>query len=124
KVLQLLANLLAQVGEAVEVLAGVADAGLGFLAPFLVLRDARRFLEVGAQFLGLGVDDPGDHPLLDDRIAARAQAGAEEQVGDVAAAAARAIEVVVALAVTADRALDRDLVERGVLTADGVVAVV
>ena len=124
QVLELLAHFLAQVVEPVEVLAGVADAGLGLLATLLVLGDAGRFLQVDAQFLGLGVDDLRDHALLDDRVAARAQARAEEQVGDVATAAAGAVEVVVALAVAADGALDRDLVERGVLAGDGVVGVV
>ena len=88
EVLELLVDFLAQVVQAVEVLAGVADAGLGFLAAFLVLGDAGGFFEVDAQVLGLGLDDLRDHALLDDRVAARAQAGAEEQVGDVAAAAA------------------------------------
>src|SRR5690606_14522373 len=77
QVLQLLADLVAQVGQAVEVLAGVANAGLGFLAPLLVLGDAGGLLQVHAQFLGLGLDDLADHALLDDRVAARAQAGAE-----------------------------------------------
>src|SRR3546814_8864282 len=101
KVLQLLADLVAQVGQALEVLAGVADAGFGFLAALLVLGDAGGLLQVHAQVLGAGVDDLADHALLDDRVAARPQAGAEEQVGDVAAAAAGAVEVVVAGAVAA-----------------------
>src|SRR5690606_28375854 len=101
--------------------ARVPDAGLGFLAPLLVLGDAGRFFQVDAQLLGLGVDHLRDHALLDDRVAARPEARAQEQVGDVTAAAAGAVEVVAALAVAADRALDRDLVERRVLAADGVV---
>ena len=124
EVLELLADLLAQVVQAVEVFAGVADARFGFLAALLVLGDAGGFLQVDAQVFRAGLDDLADHALLDDRVAARAQAGAEEQVGDVAAAALGAIEVVVALAVTADQALDRDFVEGRELTADGVVAVV
>ena len=102
EVFELLADFLAQVGQAFEVLAGVADAGFGFLAALLVLGDAGGLLQVHAQVLGPGLDDLADHALLDDRVAARAQAGAEEQVGDVAAAALAAVEVVVALAVAAD----------------------
>ena len=124
QVLELLADLLAQVVEAVQVLARVADAGLGFLAALLVLGDAGRFFQVDAQVLRTRLDDLADHALLDDRVAARAQAGAEEQVGDVAAPALGAVEVIVAAAVAADRALDRYLVERGVLAGDGVVGVV
>ena len=96
EVLELLADFLAQVAEAVEVFARVADAGFGFLAALLVLGDAGGFLEVHAQVFRARLDDLADHPLLDDRVAARAQAGAEEQVGDVAAAALGAVEVVVA----------------------------
>src|SRR5690606_30153515 len=101
QVLELLADFLAQVVEAVEILAGVADAVLGLAAPLLVLGDAGRLLEVDPQLLGLGLDHLADHALLDDRVAARAQAGTEEQVGDVPAAAAGAVEVVAALAVAA-----------------------
>ena len=124
EMLQLFADFFAQVVEAVEILAGVADAGLGFLAAFLVFGDAGGFFQIHAQFFGLGLDDLRDHALFDDRVAARAQAGAEEQVGDVAAPAFGAVEVVVALAVAADLALDRNFVERGVFAGDGVVGVV
>src|SRR5690606_19246501 len=124
EVFELLADLLAQVVEAVEVLAGVADAGLGLLAALLVLGDAGGLFEIHAQVLGPGLDDLADHALLDDRVAARPQAGAEEQVGDVAPAALAAVEVVLAGAVAADQTLDRDLVERAVLAGDGVVGVV
>src|SRR5690606_8999417 len=118
-VLGRLAHGVAQGVGPVEVLAGVADAGLGLLAPLLVLGDAGRFLQVDAPLLGLGVDHLRDHALLDDRVAARPAAGAQEQVGDVAAAAAGTVEVVAALAVAADDALDRDLVDGRVLAADG-----
>ena len=124
QVIELLAHLFAQVVEPVQVLAGVADPVLGLAAALLVLGDAGGLLQVHPQLLGAGIDDLADHALLDDRVAARAQAGAQEQIGDVTAAAAGAVEVVVTLAVAADRALDRDLVERGVLAGDGVVGVV
>src|SRR5690606_20046129 len=111
QVAQLLADLLAQVVETIEVFARVADSGLGFLAPLLVLGDAGGLLQVHAQVLGPCLDDLADHPLFDDRIAAWPQARAQEQVGDVAPAALGAVEVVVALAIARDQALDRDLVE-------------
>ncbi|MCW0424364.1 hypothetical protein NB713_002307 [Xanthomonas sacchari] len=124
EVLELLADLLAQIAQALQVLAGVADAGLGLLAPLLVLGDAGGLLQVHAQVFRARLDDLADHALLDDRVAARTQAGAQEQIGDVAAPALGAVEVVAAAAVAADLALDRDLVERGVLAGDGVVGVV
>src|SRR5690606_33081242 len=104
---KLLADFLAQVAEAVEVLAGVADAGLGLLAALLVLGDAGGLLQIDAQVLGPGLDDLADHALLDDRVAARPQTGAEEQVGDVAPAALAPVEVVLAGAIATDQALDR-----------------
>ena len=124
EVFELLADFLAQVVEAVEVLARMADAGFGFLAALLVLGDAGGFLEIHAQVFRPRLDDLADHPLLDDRIAARSQARAQEQVGDVAPTTARAIEVVVAGRVATDGALDRNLVEGRVLAGDRVVGVV
>ena len=77
-----------------------------------------------AQFFRMGLDDLADHPLLDNRVAARAQTGAEEQVGDVAAAATRAIQEIRGLAVAGDLALHRYLGVLAVLTLDRAVAVV
>ena len=79
------------------------------LAPLLVARDAGGLLEEHAQLLGLGLDDARDHALLDDRVGARPEAGAEEHVGDVAPAHVRAVDVVAGLAVALQHALDRDL---------------
>src|SRR5690606_31304067 len=87
QVLELLADLVAQVGQPVQVLARVLDPVLGLAPALLVLGDARGFLEVDAQVLGPGFDDLADHALLDDRVAARPQACSQEQVGDVAAPA-------------------------------------
>jgi hypothetical protein len=66
QMLQLLADFLAQVVQAVEIFAGVANAGLGFLAALFVLGDAGGFFQIDAQLLGLGLDDLRDHALLDD----------------------------------------------------------
>ncbi len=79
QVADLLLDLVAHVLQALEVLARVGDAALGLAAPLLVARDAGRLLDEGAHVLGLGLDHARDHALLDDGVAARAQAGAEEQ---------------------------------------------
>ena len=50
---QLVAELEPDVLDAREVLAGVGEPPFGLLAPLLVLRDARGFLEEDAQLLGL-----------------------------------------------------------------------
>src|SRR5690606_33584120 len=115
---------IAQIIESIEVFARVADACLGLLAALLVFGDARGLLQIHPQVLGPGLDDLADHALLDDRVAARSEAGTEEQVGDVATSALAAVEVVLAGAVAADDPLDRDLVERRVLAGDRVVGVV
>ena len=124
QVVDLLVHFLAQVGQALEILAGMANPGFGFLAPFLVLGNAGSFFQVNAQVFGPGLDDLGNHSLLDDRVTTRAKAGTEEQVGDVATAATRAIEVIVGLAIAADRTLYRNLGIAGVLTANGAFGIV
>ena len=91
---ELTLQLFAQVGQAGEVFVGAADAVFGLAPALLVLGDARRFFDEVTQVFGLGFDQLGDHPLLDDRVAARAEAGAEEDVGDVSTAAFGAVEEV------------------------------
>jgi hypothetical protein len=102
------AELGADVGDPRQVLARVCETGLGLLAPLLVFRDARRLLEEHAQLFGLRLDDARNHALLDDRVGARPEAGAEEHIGDVASANVRAVDVVVRLAVALQDALHRD----------------
>ena len=92
QVLKLLIHFLAHIVEAFEIFARGLDPAFGFLAPLLVLGDARRFFQIPTQFIRMCRDDLRDHALLDDRVAARAQTGAEEQIGDVAAAATPAVE--------------------------------
>ena len=92
---QLSAELEADVGDARQVLARIGEAVLGLAAALLVARDARGLLEEHAQLLGLRLDDARDHALLDDRVGARPESGAEEHVGDVAPAHGRAVDVVV-----------------------------
>ena len=104
--------------DAREILARVGEPAFGFPAPLLVLRDAGRFLEKDAQLFGLGLDDARDHSLLDDRVGARAEAGAEEEVVDVAAAHRNVVDVVGRIAVARQHALDRQLGVLAPLAAD------
>ncbi len=124
QVADLLVDLVAQVLQALHVLARVGDAAFGFLAALLVARDARGLLDEGTHVVAARLDDARDHALLDDGVAARAQARAQEQRGDVLAAAARAIDEVGAVAIARDHALQRDLGVAGVGAADLAVAVV
>ena len=109
QLLDLRLELAADVVDARQVLARVGEAVLGLAAALLVLRDAGRLLEEDAQLLGLRLDHPRDHALLDDRVGPRPEAGAEEDVVDVAAADLGVVDVVGRLAVALQDALHRDL---------------
>ncbi len=109
ELLELAGELEADVGNAREVLARVAEPRFRLAAPLLVLRDARGFLEEHAQLLGLGLDHPRDHALLDDGVGARPEPRAEEHVGDVAPAHVRAVDVVARLAVALEHPAHREL---------------
>ncbi len=122
--LELAAEFDADVLDAREVLARVRDPALGLLAPLAVLGDARGLLEEHPELLGLRLDDARDHPLLDDRVGARPEAGAEEQVVDVAAPDRDVVDVVRAVAVARQDALDRQLGILPPLSADAARAVV
>ena len=124
EVVELLGDLVAQVVEPVEVLGRVAHPRLGLLAPLLVFGDAGGLFEIDPQLLRLGLDQARDHPLLDNGVGTWPQAGTEKDVGDVAAAAAGAVEKVVGLAVAGNAATHRDFVEAGVFAANAAVAVV
>ena len=117
-------ELLAKIAEPLEILFGVPDAILGLAAALLVARNARRFLQIVPELLRFCLDEIGDHPLLDDRVASRAESRAEKNVLDVATSASRSIDEVQGLAVARYLAPDRDLRDLGVLTrqaAEGVV---
>jgi hypothetical protein len=110
QVLELLAELGADVVHSQQVLPRVLDPHFCFVAARAVLRDAGRFLEEDAQVLGLRLDDPRDHALLDDGVGAAAEAGAEEDVGDIPAPHVDVVDVIRGeLGVAREHALHRDL---------------
>ena len=67
---ELLVELVAQVGQPGEVLVRLAHPALGLAAAFAVQGDAGRLLEKAAQLLRPGLDEPRDRALLDDGVAA------------------------------------------------------
>ena len=77
-----------------------------------------------AQLLRIGVNDLADHPLFDDRVTARAQACAKEDVGDIATTASRAIQVIERLAITGNQTLDRDFAKAGIFAEQAAVGIV
>ena len=121
---ELARQFLAYVVQALEVLLGVPDAVLGFAAALLVLRNSGRFFEINAQVFGLRLDQLADHALLDDRVAARTETGAQEDVHDVAAAAFGAVQEIRRLRVARHLATDRDFRVFGVFTADATIGIV
>ncbi len=106
----LLFNLIAHILQALEILACLGDAAFRLLAALLVTGDARGLLDERAHVIGLGLDDARNHALLDDRVAARSEAGAQKEIGDVLAAAARGIDEIAGRAVARNLALQRHLV--------------
>ena len=96
---QLFVEFVADVGDALKVFPGMADAGFGFAPPVLVPGSAGGFFDEQAQIFGPRFDDAADHALLDDGVGARAEAGAAEQVEDVFAAGFDAVDEVVGMAV-------------------------
>ena len=90
----LAAQLAQHVGDAQQVLLGGVELALRFLAARLVLADAGGLFEQRAPILGLRRHDARDLALLDDRVAARADAGVAEEVEHVAQAAGRLVDQV------------------------------
>ena len=109
QVRELFIELLAYVLDAQQVFARVPQPELGLAAPLAVLGDARGLFEENAQLLRFRFDHARDHALLDDRVSARAQAGAEEYVGDIAPPHVHVVDVIGRVAIALKRALDRDL---------------
>ena len=100
------------VREAQEISARLLELHLGLTLADLVLRDARGLLDEPAAILGLRGEDQVDLLLLDDRVRAHAEAGAEENLLDVLEARPLPVEDVVTLAVTRDASRDDDLAAR------------
>ena len=74
---------------------GMTDPVLGLAAALLILGDAGCFFEKNAQFFRFGFDQAGNHALLDNRVAAWTQSGAEEDIGNIAAPAFGIIQIII-----------------------------
>ena len=110
----LAAQLDQDVVHAQQVLLGRAQLGFGLLAPLAVLPDPRSLLEDHAPVLGLARDQIRDLALLDDRVAARADARIEEEIQHVAQPDRHLVDRVLALSGAVQPARDLDLGERAV----------
>ena len=101
-----------QVVEALQVDRRLLEAALGGAAAIAIEPDAGRFLEQLATIVGTVGEQRVDHLALDDDAGVGAEAGAAQQVGDVAQPAGRAVQEVVALARAREAPRDDDFLER------------
>ena len=103
---------------------GAANAVFSFTAAFFVFRNTCCFFNKNAQIIGACLDQTGNHALLNNRVAARPQTGAKENISDIATAALHPIEKIGALRFTGNTAADRDFGVAGVFTLQGAVTVI
>ena len=108
QMLELLVEFEADVLHAQQVFACIAQSQLGFTPAFAVFRNTRRLFEEDAQFFGFRFNDARNHALLDDGVGARAQTGAEENIGDIAPPHVQIVDVIRRLAVALKHTLDRN----------------
>ena len=67
------------------------------LRALFILGNTRCFFDENSQFFGLGLNQPGNHALLDNGIAAGTQAGAQEDIRDITTPALGAVEKIFGL---------------------------
>src|ERR1700677_5052410 len=120
----LLVHFLAQIVQALQVFARLGDAALGFPTTPLVARYPRRLFQKCTQVVGPRLDDARDHALLDDAVAARAEAGAEKELRDVLAPDLDPVDEIIRGPVPAHGAPQRDLVVGRVGSPDLAVRVI
>ena len=106
QMLQLLGQFLTNVVDTQQIFTRVFQACFGFSAALAVFRHAGGFFEKYPQLFRLGLDDARDHALFDNGVSARAQAGAEENIGNIAAAHHHVVDVIGGIAFALKYALD------------------
>ena len=94
------------------------NPALGFAAALLVFGNTGGLFQKNTQLFRLGFDQARNHALFDDGVTARAEAGAEEQIGNITPPAARTVEHIFGLPVTGDGAFYRNLIVLGKLATD------
>jgi len=97
------------VGDAQEILTRLVHLAFGSAFTQLELADARGLFDHRTTILRLGGDDVPDAPLLDDRVRALANAGAQEQIGDVEQPDGSPVDAVIAIALAIETPRDLNL---------------
>ncbi len=118
---ELAAHLTQQVVEAQEVALGRLQAAFGTFASLPELQDARRFLDDRTPVLGTRVEHRVELTLPHDHVLLAADAGVGEQLLDVEQPARRAVDLILGVAGSKQRAGDRHLAELDRQQARGVV---
>ena len=80
------------IGHAQQVLPGLIELALGSLLLGLELGDSGGLFDDRATVLGARRNDLANPTLLDDRVSLGANAGSEEEIGDIAQPAWRAVD--------------------------------
>ena len=107
-----------------QVLTGVGQTVFGLAPALFVFGDTRGFFEEQAQLFRARFDDAADGALADDGVGARPQASTEKHILYVTAAHGLVVDVVTAVAVACQHALDSDLGKLAPLTPGAVIGVV
>ena len=105
-------HLVDQVVQPLQIARRLLEAAFRRAATIAIEADARRLLEQLAPIVGTIGEQRVDHLALDHDAGAGAEPRATQQVGDVAQAAGRAVEEVVAVARAREPARDHDFLER------------
>ena len=111
-------------GESLKVFYGALNTPLGVATPLFVFGDACSFFDIYSQLVWLGLNQAGDHALLNNGVAAWPQACTQKDVGDIAAATFIAIEIVVGLTIAGNFTLDTNLIVGGVLANNATIGVI
>ena len=70
---QIALELVSQIGETLQVFRGAAHTALCFAPTFLVFGNAGGLFDENPEFLGLRLDQPRHHSLLDNGVTARTE---------------------------------------------------
>ena len=107
-----------------QIIARVVQAVFSFAATLFVLGYACGFLEKHAQFFGFGFNDARNHTLPDNRIRARPQARAHENILHIAAAHLLVVDVITRTAIAREHTTHRDFGVLSPLTARATLGIV
>ena len=121
---QIALELVSQIGETLQVFRGAAHTALSFAPTFLVFGNAGGLFDENPEFLGLRLDQPRHHSLLDNGVTARTQTRPQKQIGDVTPATLCPVQVVLRLCLPGDHPTHRDFVVGGKLTGNLALSVV